>query len=101
MRMTPTLCKNLMRALVLAVVLASGAACAQSVAVHGAWVRATVAGQNTSGVFMTLVSAGGARVIGASTPVASLAEVHETVQNGNVVSMRPVPELALPAGRPV
>lgn len=87
-----------------AVLVAAGAtaALAQSVAVNGAWARATVQGQKATGVFMTLKAKSGSKLVSASSPVAGLVEVHEMKMNGNVMQMRPVlGGLKLPAGQAV
>ena len=80
--------------------LASVTAYAQ-VTVQDAWVRGTVPGQTSSGAFMTLQSADGAKVVGVSTPVAGTAEIHEMKMEGNVMRMRAVPSLELPKGQTV
>jgi copper(I)-binding protein len=85
-------------ALVLA--LASGLAWGQ-VKVEGAWVRPTVPGQQAGGGFMTLTSAGGDRLLGGSTPVAERFELHTMSMNGDVMVMRQVEGIDLPAGRKV
>ncbi|WP_428984157.1 copper chaperone PCu(A)C [Ralstonia psammae] len=80
--------------------LASAAAFAQ-VTVQDAWVRGTVPGQTSSGAFMTLQSAEGAKVVGVSTPVAGTAEIHEMKMEGDVMRMRAMPSLELPKGQTV
>ena len=74
---------------------------AQTVDVKNAWVRSTVAAQTASGAFMEITSHEAAQLVGVSTPVAASAEVHEMHMDGNVMKMRAVEKLALPAGRPV
>ncbi len=69
--------------------------------VSGAWVRATVPGQMGTGAFMTLTSKEAARIVGAASPVAGVVEIHEMAMDGNVMKMRAVAALDLPAGRPV
>jgi len=81
--------------------LASSVLHAQSVDVSGAWVRATVPGQMGTGAFMRLVSRDGARLVGVSSPVAGVAEVHEMKMEGDVMKMRSMPVLELPAGQAV
>lgn len=71
------------------------------VAVEAPWVRATVEGQQASGAFMVLKSDVDAAVVGASTPVAGVAELHEMKLEGGVMRMRAAPRLALPAGKTV
>lgn len=50
---------------------------------------------------MSLTSSEGARLVGASSPVAGVVEIHEMAMEGNVMKMRPVSGLDLPAGRSV
>lgn len=78
----------------------SSAALAQ-VTVKDAWVRATVAQQKATGAFMQLQSAQDMRLVGARSPVAGVVEVHEMAMSGDVMRMRAIPSLALPAGKPV
>jgi copper(I)-binding protein len=83
-------------------VLACGNLHAQSVVVQEAWVRTTVQGQKATGVFMTLTAKDGSKLVGASTPVAGVAEVHEMKMEGDIMRMRAVQGgLDLPAGKAV
>ena len=78
------------------------AASAQAqVSVSGAWARGTVEGQRATGAFMQLRSADGAALVGAESPVAGVVEIHEMRMEGNVMRMRAVPKLELPAGQAV
>jgi hypothetical protein len=75
---------------------------AQNVNVQGAWVRATVQGQKASGAFMTLTAKTDTKLVGVSTSVAGLAQVHEMKMDNNVMQMRALPDgLPLPAGKAV
>jgi len=65
------------------------------------WVRATVAGQKATGAFMELRSAEDAVLVSASSPAAGVVEIHEMVMDGNVMKMRAMPRLDLPAGKSV
>ena len=71
------------------------------VAVAGAWARATVQGQRSSGAFMTLTASEPVTLVGIATPVAGIAEVHEMKMEGDVMRMRAVQALPLPANKPV
>ena len=71
------------------------------VTVTDPWVRGTVAGQMATGAFMKLQSAKDAKLIEAASPVAGVVEIHEMAMENNVMRMRAVPSLALPAGRSV
>ena len=71
------------------------------VSVKEPWVRATVAQQKATGAFMQLVSAAGGRLVSASSPVAGVVEIHEMAMDGNVMKMRAIAGLDLPAGKAV
>lgn len=74
---------------------------AQTVEVKDAWVRATVPGQKGTGAFMNITAKDGAKLVGASSPVAGVVEVHEMKMDGDIMRMRAVPVLELPAGQTV
>jgi periplasmic copper chaperone A len=69
--------------------------------VAGAWVRTAVAGQSGTGAFMRLTAPRDLQLVGVATPVAGLAQVHEMRMEGDVMKMRAVDKLDLPAGKPV
>jgi copper(I)-binding protein len=71
------------------------------VTVKDPWVRATVSAQKATGAFMQITSAQDARLIEASSPVAGVVEVHEMVMEKDVMKMRAVKSLDLPAGKTV
>jgi len=71
------------------------------VAVKDAWVRTTVPGQKGTGAFMSLTAKSDLRLVGASSAVAGIAEVHEMSMNGDVMQMRAVAGVDLPAGKTV
>jgi copper(I)-binding protein len=71
------------------------------VEVKDAWVRATVNQQKATGAFMRLTAAHNSRVVQASSPVAGVAEIHEMSMVDNMMRMRPVDALDLPAGKTV
>jgi len=91
-----------MKQFLAAVILSTlaGAALAQ-VEVSSAWARPAVPGQSGTGAFMTIVSRDGARLLGATSPVAGVVEIHEMAMDNNVMRMRAIPSLDLPAGRAV
>ncbi|MDB5945794.1 MAG: hypothetical protein JWQ33_820, partial [Ramlibacter sp.] len=72
-----------------------------AVVVEGAWVRPSVSGQQGTGGYMKLTARDNLRLVGASTPVAGVAEVHEMKMDGEVMRMRAVQALDLPAGKTV
>jgi len=71
------------------------------VKVEGAWARASVQGQKATGAFMRLTAKDGARLVRAESPAAGLTEVHEMKMEGDIMKMRAVPTLDLPAGKTV
>ena len=72
-----------------------------AVKVEGAWARASVQGQTGTGAFMRLTAQGGARLVRAESPAAGVTEVHEMKMEGDVMKMRAIPALELPAGKTV
>lgn len=84
----------------LAALLAAGAAFAQTT-IRDAWVRGMVAPQRATGAFMKITSAQGGKLVAVSTPAARVAEVHEMVMQGDVMAMRAIEALDLPAGKAV
>ena len=74
---------------------------AQTVDVKDAWVRSTVTGQKGTGAFMNITAKDGAKLVGVSSPVAGVAELHEMKMEGDIMKMRAVPVLDLPAGQMV
>jgi periplasmic copper chaperone A len=71
------------------------------VTVKDAWVRTTVPGQKGTGAFMSITAKSDLRLVGASSAVAGVTEVHEMKMSGDVMQMRAVSGLDLPAGKVV
>jgi periplasmic copper chaperone A len=91
-----------LKALILVGGLVCSGAHAQAVDVKGAWVRTAVPGQKATGAFMTLTAKNGGRLMGGSSPVAGVVEVHEMKMDGDIMRMRAVAGgLELPAGQAV
>jgi copper(I)-binding protein len=78
----------------------SSAAFAQ-VSVKDAWARATVPQQKVTGAFMQITSGKDMRLVEVRSPVAANVELHKMEMDGDVMKMRAVDELALPAGKMV
>ena len=74
---------------------------AAQVTVGDPWIRGTVPQQMSTGAFMQLRSATDAKLIEARSPVAGVVEIHEMKMDNNVMKMRAVPKLDLPAGQAV
>jgi periplasmic copper chaperone A len=80
--------------------LAASASFAQ-VKVEGAWARPTVPGQQGGGGYVSLTSAQTDRLLGGTTAVADRFELHTMTMAGDVMQMRQVDHIALPAGQKV
>jgi copper(I)-binding protein len=88
--------------LFLALTLAASSLAAQAeVKATGAWVRATVPSQKSTGAFVTLTSSEDAKVVAVESPAAAMAELHSSTMKGGTMEMRAVETVALPAGKPV
>ncbi len=71
------------------------------VEVKEAWARATVPQQKATGAFMQITAAQATRLVEVKSSVAGVAEVHEMSMKDNLMQMRPVKALDLPAGKMV
>jgi periplasmic copper chaperone A len=91
------------RGLLAATLLAATAAQAQNaVKVEKVWARPTVAGQSGGGGFLTLTGGAAAdRLLSASAGVSKAVELHKMEMDGNVMRMRPVDGIDVPAGATV
>jgi copper(I)-binding protein len=86
--------------LMLATLLALGAQAQTTVAEP--WIRGTVPQQKATGMFASITSAKGGKLVSASSPVAGVVEIHEMAMEGNLMKMRALPAgLDLPAGKAV
>jgi copper(I)-binding protein len=66
------------------------------------WARITVPGQQAGGAFFSVQNTGAAdRLLGASSPAAARVELHTMAMEGNVMKMREVDVIELPAGKTV
>jgi copper(I)-binding protein len=70
-----------------------------AIKIEGAYTRATVPGQQVAGGFMKIENKGSAdQLVSASSPVAGEVQLHEMAMDGNVMKMRQVKDIAVPAG---
>lgn len=69
--------------------------------VSDAWVRASVPHQQSTGAFMVLTASSDSKLVGVASPVAKTVQVHEMTMNGDVMGMREVNAVELPAGKAV
>jgi hypothetical protein len=80
--------------------LAAQTAAKSGIEVRQPWTRATTAGQSVGAGYLTLRNAGPRpdRLLGASSPAAERVELHSMAMEGDVMRMRAVDSLELPAG---
>jgi copper(I)-binding protein len=70
-----------------------------SVQIENAYTRSTVPGQMAAGGFMKIENKGAVdQLISASSPVAGEVQLHEMAMEDNVMKMRQVKEVVVPAG---
>ncbi|MBL8386362.1 MAG: copper chaperone PCu(A)C [Burkholderiales bacterium] len=69
------------------------------VTIKDPWVRATVPQQKATGAFMQITTAQDTRLVEARSPVAGVVEIHEMKMENNVMKMRAVSGLDVPAGK--
>jgi len=89
-----------MKRMILAALLAMCAvttAYADEVKVSKAWARATAPGQDTGMVQLTITSKKDATLVGAASGSAQSVEIHNMIMEGDVMKMRQLDELPLPA----
>lgn len=65
------------------------------------WVRSTVAGQPSTGAFMTLTASSDSKLLSVTSPMANTVQIHQSSMKDDVMSMHQVESVALPAGKPV
>jgi copper(I)-binding protein len=74
---------------------------AQEVTIKEPWVRGTVRGQKATGAFMQLTASEAATLVAVDSPVAGSVLIHEMKMENDVMKMRPIQKLDLPAGKAV
>jgi len=69
-----------------------------AIKIENAYTRATAPGQQVAGGFMKIENKGTAdQLVSASSPVAAEVQLHEMSMDGNVMKMRQVKDIAVPA----
>ncbi|HTI87286.1 MAG TPA: copper chaperone PCu(A)C [Alphaproteobacteria bacterium] len=71
-----------------------------TIAVENAWAPPTPGASKTAAVYFTVINRGGtpARIVGAATPAAEHADMHTTIRDGDIMRMRRVVSVEIPAG---
>lgn len=81
--------------------LAAAPAYADEVTVSDAWARATAPGQDSAMVQLVITSKKAGALIGGASNIARSVELHTMVMEGDVMKMRQVDAVELPAGKAV
>ena len=71
-----------------------------AIKIENAYTRATAPGQQVAGGFMKIENKGNVadQLVSASSPAAGEIQLHEMAMDGNVMKMRQVKDIAVPAG---
>ena len=80
------------------------AACAETesdITINYAWARATAPGQKVAAAYMDLASKKGAALVKAECNLAGSVEIHSMIMENDVMKMRMLEELDIPAGKTV
>ena len=93
--------RTFVRALVPLLLAVAATACLAQVRVDQAWARPTVPGQQGGGGFLSITSATADRLLSGSTPLAERFELHTMAMKGDVMEMRQLDAIELPAGKTV
>jgi copper(I)-binding protein len=74
-----------------------------SITVETPWARATPPGAPTGAVYLIVHNGGSSddRLIAVSTPAAKKADLHTHIMDGDIMKMRAVPNIRIPAGKDV
>ncbi|MDG3085864.1 copper chaperone PCu(A)C [Vibrio hannami] len=77
----------------------SSSALASDIDIHHPYARAMPPGAPASAVFVTLMNKTDTdrAIVSASTPAAGIVELHDHIMDGDVMKMRQVPEIKIPA----
>lgn len=75
---------------------------AAGISLEHVWARASAGAGTTGAVYLTVTDHGQPdQLVGASTPAAGAAELHETINDNGVMKMRPLARVVLDPGKPV
>ena len=84
-----------------AFLIVSTQAVAGEVLVHGAWVRATAAGQDSAAVALHITSQQDANIVEVRSPIASRVEMHSMTHENGMMKMREMESFELKARQEV
>jgi copper(I)-binding protein len=89
------------RAVAVALLAGVSLTAAAQTRVEDPWVRATVAGQPSSGAFMRITADTDSTLLNVTSPVVKDVQIHEMSMTNDVMRMGPVDAVPLPAGKTV
>lgn len=69
--------------------------------VSGGWIRATAPGQDQGGADLSIISKQSATLVGASSPVCKMVQLHTMTNENGMMRMREVKAIKIPAGKRV
>lgn len=72
-----------------------------AVTVSEVWIRTTVPGQKVAGAYLQLTSTEDAKLTGGTSSISEALELHEMSMQGDVMRMRRLDSIELPAGKKV
>ena len=93
--------KTSFKALFVAIATLAASTAFAQVKVENPWVRASVPHQQATGGFFNITSETNAKLVGASSTLLPTVEIHEMSMENNVMKMRQVQSIDLPAGQTV
>jgi copper(I)-binding protein len=95
--------KKILAQTIAAVSIATAMSCTAhaQVAIKDAWVRATVGPQKVTGAFMQITAAQDAKLVAVQSGAAKKVELHKMEMDKDVMRMREIESLELPAGKAV
>ncbi|HEY0286732.1 MAG TPA: copper chaperone PCu(A)C [Pseudomonas sp.] len=99
--MSTKIFKSISHTVALAALLGFSVHASAQVTVEDAWVRATVAQQASTGAFMHITSTTDSKLIKVKSPAANIVQIHQSSMINDVMSMKEVADVTLPAGKTV
>ena len=79
---------------------ACGASGGDPIEIHKPWSPAAPPGSSVAAVYVEIIARDADTLLGASTPVATQVDMHETSQDGDMMKMRPLEQVNLQPGTP-
>jgi periplasmic copper chaperone A len=90
-----------MRILLMIVALLITTSAFAEVTISDVWVRTTAPGQKVAGAYLQIISSEDAKITGGASPISEALELHEMSMKGDVMKMRSLDSIELPAGKQI